>query len=210
MSFCIKKDNFSDKDIAEAVAIHRKELNQGFLSSLGDGALNLLFSFAAHNSNAVFMTAEDETSGKTVAFLLGTNNISLFYKDFLREKSLKAFFVLFTKLISFSRIKKIFETLFYPSKKEHQDFPDAELLDIAVLQEYQGKGIAKKLFMELVDEFNAKNISEFKITTGEQLLGAHKFYEKLGAEKVAEIEVHQGQKTFVYIYNLKEKEGKAS
>ena len=46
-------------------------------------------------------------------------------------------------------------------------------------------------------------IEEFKITTGESLTRAQRFYEKLGAKKDGEVEVHKGQKTYVYRYKIK-------
>ena len=202
MNIIIKKSDHTAEDFKAAAAIHRRELNEGFLSSLGDRALCLMFSFAAASQKACFYTAYDEESGQTVAFLLGTPGIGGFYKDFIRRKFFQAIFILKGKLFSFSRIKKILETLLYPAKKDTRRYPSAELLDIAVYSEFHGLGIARKLFNEFCAALKDAGIPEFKITTGESLHGAHKFYEKLGAVKVDEVEVHAGQKTFVYVYEI--------
>ena len=92
--------------------------------------------------------------------------------------------------------------MFYPSKKEMQILPKAELLDIALLKKYQGRGLAQNLFREFSSSLYEVGIEEFKITIGEDLLQAQRFYEKLGATKSGTIEVHKGQKTLVYIYKM--------
>lgn len=105
-------------------------------------------------------------------------------------------------IFSLFKIRMILETLLYPSKIEIKNLPDAELLDIAVFHEHQGKGIAQLLFQEFVKNLQKKYVQEFKITTGESLLQAQRFYEKLGAQKVAVIKIHKKRKTIVYKYKI--------
>jgi ribosomal protein S18 acetylase RimI-like enzyme len=200
-NYKLQSDNFSPADIDQAVKIHRQEIGQGFLSSLGDKALELIFSLAASSDAGVLFLARDES--KTICgFLLGTINTGRFYKHFLLTKSVPAMLYLAPKMISIERIRKVMETLLYPSKKDSDRYPDAELLDIAVLKEKQGTGLAQQLFYAFVEHLRQKGIGEFKITTGETLIRAQKFYEKLGACKVASIEVHKGQKTYIYLYQV--------
>ena len=197
----IKTSDFTRHDIRDAVAIHRREISQGFLSSLGGRALEFIFSLAADGKHGVLMVAKDG-DGKTIGFLLGATSTGKFYKEFMLKKALVAGFVLLPKLLSFARLRKVLETLLYPSKSELQDLPRAELLDIAVTAEAQGTGVAAALFKALAADLRARGIVEFRITTGESLTRAQRFYEKLGAERVATIEVHQGQNTVVYVYHI--------
>lgn len=190
--------------LKDVIRIHRIEISQGFLSSLGDNALALLFSHASESLFGKLLIAKDASSGQIVGFLLGTTDTGAFYKDFLCKKSLKAVFVLAPKLLSFEKVRKVFETLFYPTKSELKALPKPELLDIAVLKKYQGTGVAQILFKEFSKKLCDMGIEEFKITTGKSLAGAQRFYEKLGAEKAGEVEVHKGQKTLVYIYRISE------
>lgn len=199
--YVIQKEEVTSKDINQVVKIHRKEINQGFLSSLGDIALGLLFSLAANSKFGILLIAKDINEDKICGFLLGTTDTGKFYKDFLLKKSLKAMVFLLPKLFSIDRIRKIFETLLYPSKEEIQNFPKAELLDIAISLEYQGTGLAQQLFREFSKRMLKLGIKNFKITTGESLTKAQRFYESLGAEKVGEVQVHQGSKTVIYVYN---------
>ena len=75
---------------------------------------------------------------------------------------------------------------------------------MAVDEQYLGKGLAQSLFYELVDAFASKGVAEFKIVIGEDLIRAQQFFEKMGAEKVARIEVHQGQGSWVYVYKIRQ------
>lgn len=200
--YLIQESVDSTDFLKNVVRIHRTEISQGFLSSLGDNALLLLFSHASESQFGRLLIAKDNESGKIIGFLLGTIDTGAFYKDFLFKKFLKAVFTLAPKLLSFEKVRKIFETLFYPTKEELKTLPKPELLDIAVCKEYQGTGVAQLLFQKFSENLHAIGIDRFKITTGESLATAQRFYQKLGAENAGEIEVHKGQKTIVYIYNI--------
>lgn len=200
--YIIQEPVNSSDFLKNVIRIHRIEISQGFLSSLGDSVLALLFSHASESRFGRLLIAKDATSGQIVGFLLGTIDTGAFYKDFLCKKSLKAVFVLVPKLLSFEKARKVFETLFYPTKGEFKTLPKPELLDIAVLKEYQGTGVAQLLFKEFSKKLRDMGIEEFKIATGESLVGAQRFYKKLGAEKAGAVEVHKGQKTLIYIYRI--------
>lgn len=206
-SYVIQESVDSSDFLKNVIRIHRIEISQGFLNSLGDNALALLFSHASESRFGRLLIAKDTSSEQIVGFLLGTIDTGVFYKDFLCKKGLKAVFVLAPKLLSFEKVRKIFETLFYPTKEELKTLPKPELLDIAVLKEFQGTGVAQLLFKEFSMKLRDMGIGEFKITTGESLSGAQRFYEKLGAKKAGEIEVHKGQKTIVYIYRISDPHG---
>ena len=198
--FIIQKTDFNQEDISQIVAIHRKEIGQGFLSSLGDKALQLIFSLAAESKSGVLLAAKDAEQGQACGFVLGTVDTRAFYRDFLFTKSLSAVISLAPKLFSFEKLRKVFETLLYPSKSEIQEMPKAELMDIAVLRNYQGTGLAQLLFYKFSEVLRESGVETFRITTGESLVRAQRFYERLGAKEVASIQIHQGQETLVYIY----------
>lgn len=197
----ITQKNVNKDDIRQVVSIHREEISQGFLSSLGDKPLSLLFYLAVESKYGILLLGKPIDRDKPIGFILGTTDTGAFYKDFLIKNFFRATIHLAPKVFSVQRLRKLFETLFYPSKKEIQDFPRAELFDIAILKEQQGKGLAQLLFKEFSATMKSKGIEKFKITTGENLIQAQRFYEKLGANKVTEIEVHKGQKTFVYLFD---------
>ena len=123
-------------------------------------------------------------------------------REFLKKRPFQALIYIAPKLISFSKLRKALESLFYPGKKEFLKMPKAELLVLAVRKEYEGSGFAQKLFEKLIESFREKGIKEFRITTGNELIRAQKFYHKMGAEKVNDMEIHKGHRSWIYRYKI--------
>lgn len=195
-------DNFTVQDLLQIVKIHRSEINQGFLSSLGDRAIHLIFSFAPASKAGILLIAKDINSGTVCGFALGASNTAAFYQEFLTKRFLIAAIYLIPKLLSFEKIRKIIETLIYPTNSDLQELPQSELLDIAVVAKYQGTGVAQQLFYTFCQMLQAQEIKSFRIGTGKSLVKAQRFYEKLGAQKVASTEIHKGEESVFYIYEL--------
>ncbi|MEP3225148.1 MAG: GNAT family N-acetyltransferase [Parasphingorhabdus sp.] len=186
------------KDLLTACAeLHVSGLNQGFLSSLGPGIMQLIFLHGAQSKFGSFIVCKRNDT--VIGFLLGTLDTGQFYKNFVLKKGIKAGWILLPKIFNFSRLKKIFETLFYPSKNELRDLPRSELMDIVISDQAQGKGIGTALLNKFSDILHDANIAEFKVTTGEQLTEAAKFYKKHGGDFRGTIELHEGAKIHVYV-----------
>jgi hypothetical protein len=64
--------------------------------------------------------------------------------------------------------------------------------------------VAQALFERLTVEFKSRSIKKFKIVVGDNLKQAKRFYEKMGAQKVRKIELHKGEASWVYFFELKE------
>ncbi|MEW5956400.1 MAG: GNAT family N-acetyltransferase [Chloroflexota bacterium] len=197
-----KQDRFTPADISQVVALHRREIGQGFLSSLGDKTLALIFSVAADSQCGVLVTAQDRSTGRVYGFVCGATRTGAFYQEFLRRHFLSGLIALAARLFSPSTAGKAMETLLYPTKRTRVDLPAAELLIIAVDDDYKGDGLAQALFYELVKAFNDKGITTFKVVAGANLCRAQRFYQKLGPVQSAPIEVHRGQPSIVYIYTI--------
>jgi hypothetical protein len=155
--FVIQKTGFDKEDIRQAVVIHRGEISQGFLSSLGEKALGPIFSLASEGPTGVLLVARDVEQQHACGFVLGAVDTRRFYMDFLLKKSL-------TTAIALGRL----------------------------------------LSHEFCNGMRQKGIDTFRVATGESLVHAQRFYEKLGAKKVASIQVHQGQKSIIYIYETRQ------
>jgi GNAT superfamily N-acetyltransferase len=199
-NYVICAENITREEVLQAAVIHRREMRQGFLGTLGDRALEMVFSFACASCAGVLLIAKDGANGPVCGFALGALNTGAFYRDFLVRKSFSAVIALFPKLFSLKRIIKICETLVYPLKKDLRDLPKAELIAIALAEQHRGAGLAQLLFHAFSSMLSERGIAEFKITTGEALLHAQRFYEKLGAKRIRSIEVYKGRKAVVYTY----------
>lgn len=188
------------KDVTEIAGIHVKEIPSGFLSSLGISFLKLIYQSMVRSEDSFCIVAEE--NGRIIGFVSGTIGIGKFYKEFFKKNFIKAGMILFLKALNPQFAKKIFETLFYPARKEQTKLPNAELMSIVVDKKYQGKGVSKDLFKRLVQEFKKRGIDKFKVTVGSNLVAACKFYEKMGGILHLEIEVHKGEKSRVYVWNI--------
>ncbi len=192
-----------EKDVLSKIAnLHKENIKTGFLSSLGDDFLICVYKSISIAENSILITYIK--NNEVVGFISGTLDITEIKKN-LKKKCFPIFMKLAIKLVlNPIKLKKLFETYKYSSedKKSYPFNLNAELLSIVVSPNHRGKGIAPILYKELIKSFKEKNIKEFKIVVGAQLKEAQKFYEKMGAEKVAEFELHKGEKSFIYIQKV--------
>ena len=190
----------AEKDDIEQIAdIHQKEINKGFLSGLGSGFLEKVY-LAIIKSKISFCVV-DEENGKITGFIAGAVNLDKFFRYFLKNHFFTAFFSLSPQIFNLKKIKKIIEVLFYP--KKGNSLPEAELLTIAVINEFQGQGIAVQMLARFIYEMKNRKIGSFKVIVGESLTPAIKFYEKSGFRFVKNINIHGNYISRVYAYYIK-------
>lgn len=162
----------------EIAKIHINALKNDFLPSLGENFLTILYQNLLDNP-AVFGFSE-KSSNKLVGFIIGTENMEIFFKQALRKNTLRLGMYLMLRIIKNSNlIKKVVETLLYTSKDKG---PKAELVVIAVLKKYQGVGLGRKLVKTLEKEFINKGIQEYKLTVHSDKTAVN-FYQKLKYKK---------------------------
>lgn len=197
----IRKAKYSD--CSSIAKIHKENLDESFLGSLGERFLKNLYECLSVYEDGIILVAEE--NNKIVGFVCGTTHIGKFYRYFIRKKFIKVSFLLAIKMFDLITLKKIFEILVYPKKHSNFSLPEAELLSIAVEKNYHGKGVSEKLFKAFVVEFNRLGVDRFKIVVGDKLYRAKSFYKKMKCVKVGEIEIHEGENSEVYVYE-KERE----
>ena len=204
MTIEYKISEFTYDEIHQSVRIQIQELAQGFLSSLGEKPLELIFAHVASSRWGILIVAVESEQSQVVGYVFGATDTGQLYKEFLLKRTPAAVIYFLPKLLSWQRIKKAFETLLYPTRKrpEQMQLPKPELLDLAVTQAYQGTGVAQELFRQFVNQCRSRGVTAFQIPTTEGLDRAHRFYEKMGSRKVSTIEVHQGQQTYIYLYEI--------
>ena len=116
----------------------------------------------------------------------------------------KVVFILALQSVKFNVLKKVWEVLRYVKKSSTALLPDAELLSIAVVKDYRGKGVSKELFNALVKGYISIGIKRFRIVVGNSLAEAHRFYEKMGCVEVGKLEVHKSDLSKVYLFEIKQ------
>ena len=102
-------------------------------------------------------------------------------------------------------LKKLFETIFYPTRKNGNDSIDSEILNFCVAEKCRGQGIGRLLFSSAEEEFGNNSVVEIKIVTGIDQKAAQRFYESCGAKLAGSVEVHKNMESLIYNYQLVKK-----
>jgi len=206
----------SEKEHCRAIArLHIEEIQTGFLSRIGDRFLLHLYRAMQVSRYGILLvaTAEDD---KIDGFVSASLNTRKFYIDFLTSnylaKSIPSLFgfVFSKKDPCYAGLQsgrgnfwvKCSETLLYPFRRKGEKFCDTELLSIVVDRRNRGKGTADALITELKNRFLERGVDRFKVVVGADNKRACRFYEKNGGRLVQQIEVHRGEVSNVYVFNL--------
>ena len=192
----LKTAGHTTEELRQVAQIHMTQLDLGFLSSLGEKTLVLMYKTISQWENSCLVTAHQD--GKVVGFVSGALNNSL-YTQFLLRDFIGWIGALAPKL-SPKNIWRIIEVILYPSKQDSgPTIPKAELLTLAVTDEAKGTGCAAQLYDRLSHFFKEKHEDGFRIMVGKNLKRAQAFYTKMGATKHSETEVHVGENSFILV-----------
>ena len=180
----------------EAAELHISGIHKGFISSLGIDFVAALYEAIAESKFGFgFVTQKD---GKIMGFAAFTTNLNALYKSVILKNGLRLAFKLAGKMFSFGRIKKVFETMFYPSRIKKMNLPSAEFLSMVVVEEARGKGLATAMMWKGFAECARRGEKKVKILARADLKAINKMYEKYGFELVGQIESH-GVVSNVYV-----------
>lgn len=193
-------ERISPRNAGDVAMLHEKYLDQGFLSSLGNSFLKLLYRSMVDADTSICLVAVTAGGREIAGFISGSADVRGFYKHFLSQAFFPASAALLPHLLRPRTIGRIIETLLYPVKTA-RGLPEAELLSIAVKDDCRKRGIGEGLFNALVREFHGMGVTQFKVIVGSELGAANAFYRKMGCSMHSETEVHRGKKSEVYIWN---------
>jgi ribosomal protein S18 acetylase RimI-like enzyme len=184
--------------------LHIANINQGFLSTLGVGFVSLMYRAIDEGDDSVLLTVR--VNEQVVGFVAGATGMRPIYIRMLRYWP-QLFWALLPSLFSPRRVWRIIEILRYSRSagsgvSSGAMLPAAELLSIAVAPAFRSQGHAENLYQALGEHFLRQALPAFKIVVGSALAPAHKFYRRMGAQPAAEVEVHQGSLSTVYVQTL--------
>ncbi len=188
-------------DVYRQVArIHAGSINQGFLTTLGERFLALLYEAIDSDPNSVLFI--ELVDGKVAGFITGGRGMGSIYRQMFRRwpRLLVALLPALLHLPKWSRTLEIF--WYSRQQKAVPGCPIAELFSIAVLERARGTGAAQRLYQELAERFFQQGEGAFCIVVGQTLAPAHRFYLRVGAVPMAQVAVHQGQASTLYRHDL--------
>jgi len=189
------------KDRSLQVArLHVQCLDQGFLATLGEGFLSLMYEAMDRADGITLLT--EERDGRVVGFVTGGSGMGPIYKCMLRSP-VRLALAIAPAIVRPRKLRRIIEILRYSgSDTLPPGVPQAELLSLAVAPEWRGKAIADRLYQRLGEEFRARGVSAFRIVVGDSLAPAQRFYQRMGAVEIRQIEVHNGEVSKVYVHEF--------
>ena len=199
----ILKNPNKEEILKQVAKLHKESITTGFLSSLGEDFLYCLYKAISLSDKAVLLV--DVEKGRVRGFVAGSLDFADIKMQLLKSCKATLLKVLLKLVINPKRFFRFLETYHYTNTKKDLTLPAAELLSIAVHPLYRKQKIATNLYKALVEYMKKNRVNKFKIVVGENLKGAQKFYEKMGAKKVKDFELHKGQKSWIYIHCLESK-----
>ncbi len=183
-------------DYRQVAELHSAAIDQGFLSQLGPNFLSLLYEVIDKSPTSILIISKE--NGLVRGFVCGTVGLGPVYRSLLRRLPSLAL-ALLPLIASPKKILRVFEILRHISKTPEEDLPLAELLSIAVTPAVRGSRLATQLYEGLRKAFGDMGIPEFRIVVGKTLGPAQAFYRKMGAMPRAEIAVHGGAVSTVFV-----------
>ena len=200
MNVVLLQGNEGPETYGQLADIHRQEIHEGFLSTLGPDFLSLLYESLARSESAFALVEKD--GDMVQGFIVGAMDTGAVYKEFFRKAGARALPVLLPKLLSPARVRRVFETLLYPKSKSSDGLPEPEILNFCVRSELQGKGVGSRLFEALCAEFGRRGVTQIRIVTGAGQKSAQVFYQAKGATLAANVQVHKDSQSLVYVYDI--------
>lgn len=195
--------------LREVARLHQLALPHAFLSSLGVELLAEFYAGIHRFKGGILLTARsNEGAGPIVGFVSGVNDVAAFHRWLTRKHFPRSAFRLLPSLALLACRpgvwKKLAELLFYPrrAKQISVELPAAELLSLGVASTHRRQGIARELYVELLNHFRQANVIAFRILVGGQLPEAPAFYQAQGAQEVARFELHAGRQTVVFVHEV--------
>jgi len=185
-------------DCAAIGSLHRQSIQAGFLSSLGEDVLRIVYEAVVEYRGSTLLVARNDE--RIVGFVAGTYDTRSFFYYVAGRKMIALIRYLLPVLFTGPVFKKILETRRAACEQSGESVPRAELISIAIDEQYQHRGIGRNLFKYFVKQFVNELHPGFHITVGATLTNACTFYERMGCTPLVKRTIHEGEQSIVYGY----------
>jgi len=196
----IEFKNLQVAHAGQVAALHIQCISTSFISSMGIDFVTSLYEAIVKSKSSFGVVAVKKE--KVLGFVAFTTNLNKLYRSVVWRKGLKFVLLLAGNMWSRKRVKKIFETLFYPARTRKMDLPPAELLSIAVGSEERRKGLAGKLIEKGFQHYRKTGVDKVKVLIGADNKAGNKLYLKFGFEPVGQI-INHGVLSNIYVAKTK-------
>ncbi len=175
----------AESDAANVSVLHRDQISEGFLSSLGSGFLRLLYRRIVRTPNSFLLVAEDR--GRPVGFIAGSTDVRGLYRDFAVRDGFSVV------LHSAPRLMRSWRSVLRALGHGTTELAaEAELLAVAVDPSAQSRGTGGLLVDGFLAELRARQVGSAHVVVAADNQRAIALYERCGFRTAAEFELHAG------------------
>lgn len=187
-------------DIDQVVDVHMISFEGFFLSFLGRDFLTQLYSSIIQDADGIAFVSEEQ---RVIGFVAGTAQPSNFYRRLIIHRWWRFGLASIKPVIKNpSIISRLLRALKMPQSASNEA-NRGSLLSIAVLPEYQGKGIGELLVKVFLDESARRGLKTVDLTTDAiDNDGVNHFYKKLGFVIERSFETPEGRSMNEYLINI--------
>jgi ribosomal protein S18 acetylase RimI-like enzyme len=183
-------------DVAAVAGLHMDRFPHGFLPTLGLRALRRLYRHLVQSSRAFVLVADDEDG--VIGFVAVAEDTRRVYREFLLHDGLTVALVALPAVLRAPR--RVWETVRYGGRADHEGLPAAEILAIAVSDRARGEGVASRLVQAALQELRHREIDAARVVTATENAQALRVYERAGFRRQRFIEVHRGVRQEVLVW----------
>jgi ribosomal protein S18 acetylase RimI-like enzyme len=185
---------------AQIARLHQQEIQDGFLTSLGEPFLRRLYAAVCASPAVLLAVAQSRSDGALRGFLCATTDSRRALRRCLWPAGPALAFALLPRALS--ALPRLRETARHArgGGPASASLPRAEILNFCVQRGCQGQGMGRRLFQLAMGELAARGVSRVKIVTGASQMSAQRFYTAAGARHWGEYRLHAASGSHIYIY----------
>ncbi len=192
----------TSRHFRDSARLHADGITEGFLSTLGEPFLAVLYEGIATAEDSGVLVAEED--GFVLGFISYTSDVKGCYRQVLRSKWPRLVLNLLPSLLRPVVYRKIFETLIYPLTHRGKDDSGnggpgstsaaghlrSELLSMAVAPQARGKGVGKLLVKAVDEALTQIGLTGYFVVTHAVDERSNGFYRRCGFELYGEYVSH--------------------
>ena len=178
-------------DAATLANLHSSGITTGFLPSLGNRFMGVLYRALISDDDCVVMVADDGAG--PVGFVAGAVDTRAFYRTFVKRNGISAALAAAPYAIRPSVLRRVWESLNYQGAETE----GAELLATAILPQARSQGLGTRLGGAFLEQMAARGTQRVDVVVADGNAHAIAAYEKMGFSVTDTIEVHAGERSVV-------------
>lgn len=191
------------KDIDFIVSVHLNSFPGFFLTFLGKRFLTILYkSFLAEKIGILILI---ESQKRIVGFVGGVTNQNGFYRNLIKRNVVSFAWASIGAFLKKPSIAPRLIRALFKVRESKKSLADACLMSIAVVPEFSGKGIGKKLLSAFCKELSNRKCFQFCLTTdADKNDKVNRFYQDFGLKIGRTFVTSEGRKMHEYLGVLDE------